>query len=443
MNAEKSAHKPAAAMPGRRLAGALTAPGDKSVSHRALMLGALADGETKITGLLESADVLATLTAMQALGAEITKTGAGSYTVKGSARRLTTPSTPLDFGNAGTGVRLTMGLVAGAGLEATFIGDESLSARPMKRILDPLGQMGLEASSTEGRLPVSFKASALSGMEYAPPIASAQVKSAILLAGLGAQGETIVRESRATRDHTETMLKAFGADLSVEEDGSGGIIRLTGPQSLTACDVTVPGDPSSIAFALIAALVVPGSEVTITGVMMNPLRTGLIRVLKRMGADIHLTSKRASGGEEIADVEVRASRLSAIDLEPDIAPDMIDEYPILAVACAFANGTSRLRGLAELRAKESDRLAATHALLAGNGVETRIEGDDLIIEGGQPSGGRLVETHHDHRIAMSGLVLGLAARNTVRVDDISMIATSYPGFIADMTALGAVIETHT
>lgn len=443
MTAKALYRKSATSHPAERgLSGEFSAPGDKSVSHRALILSALATGESRITGLLESADVLATRDAMRAFGADIQRTGTGKYRIKGRAGRFEKPPMPLDFGNAGTGVRLTIGAVAGLGVSAEFVGDESLSARPMGRILDPLARMGAMAVSNNGRLPVQLHPAGLSGIDYTPPVASAQVKSAILLAGLGAQGKTIIREPRATRDHTETMLTAFGAELSVETQGPGRVIRLLGSQRLTACDVDVPGDPSSIAFALTAALVIPGSAITVQNMMMNPLRTGLLRVLHRMGALLTVTATGESGGEAIADIDVRASRLTAIDLEADIAPDLIDEYPVLAVACAFASGTSRLRGLSELRAKESDRLAATCDLLTGNGVNARIEGDDLIIEGGTPEGGGKVEARHDHRIAMAGLVFGLAARQPVSVDDVSMIATSYPAFIKDMTALGAVIETQ-
>ncbi|MEE2526947.1 3-phosphoshikimate 1-carboxyvinyltransferase [Hyphobacterium sp. HN65] len=428
---------------GQPLRGVLDAPGDKSVSHRALILAALARGVTHITGLLTSDDVLATARAMEALGADISwpVSDANIWTVTGCAGLWSPPEAPLDFGNSGTGVRLTMGAVAGAGIPAVFTGDESLSSRPMRRVLDPLAQMGAASRSEDGRLPVTLEGGPLTGIDYAPPIASAQVKSAILLAGLGARGETVVRESRLTRNHTETMLGLFGAKVSTERDGDGAIIRLDGPQALTATDLIVPGDPSSAAFATVAALIRPGSDITLRNVMTNPARTGLYRVLERMGADISFTPAGMAAGEAVADMRVRASQLNAIDLEPDIAPDLIDEYPILAVACAFASGVSRLRGLAELRAKESDRLAATWNLLRANGVETEIAGDDLIIDGGgNVGGGAAVETEGDHRIAMASLVLGTVSGAAVTVDKAGMIATSYPGFIRDMKALGAMIE---
>jgi len=419
------------------------APGDKSISHRALILAALAGGESQIKGLLESGDVLATLEAIRKLGAAVRCVGDGEYRVTGTSGHFTDPDTDLEFGNSGTGARLMMGAVAGAGATARFIGDASLSARPMARITDPLSQMGASCKARSGRLPVEITAAPLRAMDYTTPVASAQVKSAILLAALGAAGETILREDRLTRDHTETMLQLFGAELSIEAVRQGRNVRLSGPQTLTACDIDVPGDPSSAAFASVAALITPGSYITLRNVMTNPARFGLYAVLKRMGAHVTVSPTGRAAGEEIADIRIQSGPLSAIDLEADLAPSMIDEYPVLAVACAFASGTSRLRGLAELRAKESDRLAATHALLSANGVVSRIEGDDLIIDGGKVAGGGHVITHEDHRIAMAALVMGLASEAPVRVDDISMIATSYPDFIADMTTLGAVIEVGT
>lgn len=426
------------------LSGTFSAPGDKSVSHRALILGALASGQTRITGLLQSADVMATAGAMRALGAGIDchEDNDDIWTVNGGTARWAAPGGALDFGNSGTGARLSMGAVAGTGVTARFTGDESLSSRPMRRILDPLTAMGAKADSREGRLPVTLKGGRLGAIDYTPPVASAQVKSAILLAGLGAAGETIVRESRLTRDHTEKMLRLFGAEIDVElQPGDGAVIRLPGPQALTAADIAVPGDPSSAAFATVAALIRPGSAITIRNVMTNPARTGLYRVLERMGARVELTETGSASGETIARLAVTASDLRAIDLEPDIAPDLIDEYPVLAVACAFADGVSRLRGLAELRAKESDRLAATCGLLRANGVEAAIEGDDLIIKGAAGvRGGGQINTHGDHRIAMAALVLGTAADRPVTVDQADMIATSYPAFIGDMKRLGAMIE---
>jgi 3-phosphoshikimate 1-carboxyvinyltransferase len=420
----------------------MNTPGDKSVSQRALILGGLARGQTRITGLLESDDVLATLEAVSRLGATVERRGKGCYDVQGTNGKFVSGAGTLDFGNSGTGVRLMMGAIAGAFGQARLVGDDSLSSRPMGRVTTPLTRMGAHCRATDARLPVEILPAPLTGIDYRLPIASAQVKSAILLAALGASGETIVREDRATRDHTETMLKLFGADITVEPDGEGRIIRLPGPQTLSAGQIDVPGDPSSAAFAAVAALITPGSDVTLTGVMTNPSRTGLYRALERMGANITVTPAGDAAGEMTADLGLGFSALNAIDLEPGIAPSMIDEYPVLAVACAFAKGTSRLRGLAELRAKESDRLVATHALLSANGVEARIDGDDLVIAGGTVSGGGRVRSLGDHRIAMSALVMGLATRDAVTVDDIAMIATSYPAFIDDMTALGGMIEVH-
>lgn len=429
--------KPAISHPGHALTGRAAAPGDKSVSHRALILAALASGESRITGLLESADVLATARAVAALGAGVHRDGEG-WRVVGTGGRFRSPDRALDLGNSGTGVRLLMGAVAGTGAVADFTGDASLSSRPMARVLDPLAAMGADCSSTGGRLPVRITGGSLKPVDWSPEIASAQVKSAILLAALGAEGETVVREPAPTRDHTERMLPLFGGEVTSE----GQIVRLTGPQALTGTRIDVPGDPSSAAFALVAGLIVPGSAVTLTGVIANPARDGLYRVLERIGAKLTRTPGGAMAGEDTVDLSVETSALKGIDLEADIAPSMIDEYPILAVAAAFADGESRFRGLAELRAKESDRLAGTAALLAANGVTARIEGDDLIVTGrgpaGVPGGGDVV-THGDHRLAMSGLVMGCAAQSAVRIDDAAMIATSYPGFIDDMRALGAQI----
>jgi 3-phosphoshikimate 1-carboxyvinyltransferase len=434
---------PFRAFPAAPLAGRLTAPGDKSVSHRALILGALAAGETRITGLLESEDVLNTARAMAALGADVERTGPGQWRVGGTGGHLSTPSAPLDFGNSGTGVRLVMGAVAGCGVAAEFIGDESLSSRPMRRVTDPLGEMGAQFDTTDGRLPARLAASTLHGIDYTPPVASAQVKSAILLAGLGARGETQVHEPRITRDHTETMLAAFGAEIDVAREGAACTVRIAGPQTLTARDVDVPGDPSSSAFALVAALIVPGSEVTLTGVMDNPARTGLIETLQEMGADLTVEPGPVMAGERTMTVTARASALHGIEVPAERASAMIDEYPVLAVAAAFAEGTSFMPGLAELRAKESDRLAGTAALLRANGVSVGTGEDSLTVHGGGSegvAGGGRTETHHDHRLAMSGLVLGLAARQGASVDDVAMIATSYPDFFDHMAALGARLE---
>jgi 3-phosphoshikimate 1-carboxyvinyltransferase len=434
---------PARACKSGPLTGRFAAPGDKSVSHRALILGALAHGMTRVEGLLESDDVLNTGKAVSALGAQVDNIGPGQWTIIGTSGKFDTPQDVLDFGNAGTGVRLMMGAVAGAGVSAEFVGDESLSSRPMARVIDPLTGMGAQFSSNNGRLPVSLAASALIGMEYEPPIASAQVKSALLLAGLGATGTTIIGEPHATRDHTERMLEAFGAHIDVARSGPGLRVQLAGPQRLTACDVTVPGDPSSAAFAVVAALIVPRSSVQISGVMNNPARTGLYLTLKEMGADLAFEDGPKMAGESTITLDVRSSGLHGIDVPADRAPSMIDEYPVLAVAAAYAQGVTRLFGLAELRAKESDRLAATAQMLTANGVRVEIGEDSLTVHGcgaGLVPGGGLTHTHHDHRLAMSGLILGLAAQSPSTIDDAAMIATSYPSFFDHMHQLGARLE---
>ncbi|MFD1330881.1 3-phosphoshikimate 1-carboxyvinyltransferase [Methylopila musalis] len=430
------------------LKGRLRAPGDKSMSHRALIFGLLAVGETRIEGLLEGEDVLATARACAALGAEVERLGEGSWRVRGvGVGGLRSPDAPLDFGNAGTGSRLMMGVVGGHPISATFDGDASLRSRPMRRILDPLALMGAEvtASAEGGRLPLTLKGPETAlPITYETPMPSAQVKSAVLLAGLNAPGVTTVIEREATRDHTERMLRAFGAEVTVEPHGAHGrLIRLVGQPELKPAEVRVPADPSSAAFPLVAALIAPGSKVTLEGVMTNPLRTGLMLTLTEMGADITAENLREEGGEEVADLVVRAGPLKGVDVPPERAPTMIDEYPILAVAAAFAEGETRMRGLHELTVKESDRLAAVHAGLVANGVDARIEGDDLIVRGQAraPGGGAPVRTHLDHRIAMSFLVMGLGADAPVTVDDATMIATSFPTFLPLMTGLGAEMET--
>lgn len=425
------------------LAGRLTAPPDKSISHRAVIFSALSVGESRVTGLLESDDVLATARAAAALGAEVSRDDHGVWRITGAQWR--SPAADLDLGNSGTGVRLLMGAASRFELEAVFTGDESLSRRPMARVLDPLALMGVRSAPAEGgRLPARlFGSSHLKPIDYTPPVASAQVKSAILLAGLGAQGETIVREPHATRAHTETMAPLYGADLSVERDGAGAVVRVRGGAPLHAHDLDVPGDPSSAAFATAAALICQDSAITLTGMMTNPARFGLYETLQEMGADITFTPAGERAGEALVDLTVRSGVLKGVDVPAERAPSMIDEYPILSVIAAFAEGRTVMRGLAELRAKESDRLAASAALLTANGVRVDLGEDTLIVEGcgpDGPSGGGLVQTHHDHRLAMSGLVMGLGARNAVRVDDVSMIATSYPGFFEDFAALGAEFE---
>jgi 3-phosphoshikimate 1-carboxyvinyltransferase len=425
------------------LKGRLRVPGDKSISHRALILSALTVGETRITGLLEGEDVINTAKAMRALGAQVERTGEGAWTVRGvGVAGFAAPKAPLDFGNSGTGCRLVIGAVAGCPIEATFDGDASLRKRPMRRVLDPLERMGARTirEAEGGRLPLTLRgATDPIPIVYEPPAASAQLKSAVLLAGLAAPGETSVIEPEATRDHTERMLRHFGADVRVEPFGRHGRrIALTGQPELRPAPVAVPADPSSAAFPLVAALIVPDAEIVIEGVMTNPLRTGLVTTLLEMGAAIAAQNLRHEGGEDVADLRVRFSSLRGVDVPPERAPTMIDEYPILAVAASFAEGTTRMRGLKELRVKESDRLAATAAGLRACGVEHEIVGDDLIVHGrGRVAGGGTIATHMDHRIAMAFVVMGLASQNPVTIDDAAFIATSFPGFVDLMRALGA------
>ena len=419
--------------PSGPLAGVISVPGDKSISHRALILGALAIGETRITGLLEGDDVLNTAKAVRALGAEVEHVGAGEWRVRGTEWR--SPAAPVDCGNSGTGARLLMGAAAGFLIEVTFTGDDSLSGRPMDRVLGPLRAMG---ARTEGsRLPVKIRGGSLHGISFVNEKASAQVKSAILLAGLRASGNVEVVEPAQSRDHSENMLRAFGCDVETVD----GTVRLGKQRSLTGTNVVVPGDPSSAAFAIVAALIVPGSEVTVRNVMVNPLRTGLLTTLREMGAELSFTNERDEGGEKVADVTARASALHGVEVPASRAPSMIDEYPILGVAAAFAKGRSVMRGLSELRVKESDRLAAIIAGLRACGVDARDDGDSLIVEGlgGRPPGGGSVQAHHDHRIAMSFLAMGLAAQKSVTVDSANMIATSFPDFVSLMRSLGAQI----
>ncbi len=428
------------------LKGHVRVPGDKSISHRALIFGALAVGETRISGLLEGEDVLNTGKAMRALGAGVERTGEGAWRILGvGVGGLAEPAAALDFGNSGTGCRLVMGMVAGCPITTTFDGDASLRKRPMRRILDPLERMGARTLEIAdgGRLPTKLKgATDPIPIDYEAPVPSAQLKSAVLLAGLAAPGATTVIEKEATRDHTEKMLAHFGAEVRITPHGAHGRrITLTGQPELAAAPVVVPADPSSAAFPLVAALVVPGSEIILDGVMLNPLRAGLLATLREMGAAIEVLEKRNEGGEEVADLRVRASALRGVVVPPERAPTMIDEYPILAVAAAFADGATRMRGLKELRVKESDRLAATAALLRVNGVEIEIDGDDLIVHGrGRPAGGGLVATHMDHRIAMSALIMGTASDKPVQVDDGAFIATSFPGFVEMMRGLGAELS---
>jgi 3-phosphoshikimate 1-carboxyvinyltransferase len=383
--------------------------------------------------------------AMRALGATLERTGEQAWRIRGvGVSGFAEPRAPLDFGNSGTGCRLAMGAVAGCPITAVFDGDASLRTRPMRRILDPLAKMGAETVETAegGRLPATLRGAVDPiPIVYEVPVPSAQIKSAVLLAGLAAPGTTTVIEKEATRDHTERLLRLFGAEVAVEPHGEGRRITLTGQPELAPAQVRVPADPSSAAFPLVAALIVPGSDLIIEGVMMNPLRGGLLTTLMDMGAGIEVLDRRQEGGEDVADLRVRGSELSAVDVPAARAPTMIDEYPILAVAAAFAEGTTRMRGLKELRVKESDRLAATAALLTRNGVAVDIEGDDMFVHGnGRAGGGGLVETHMDHRIAMSALVLGLASEKPVTVDDAAFIATSFPGFVELMRSLGGELS---
>jgi 3-phosphoshikimate 1-carboxyvinyltransferase len=424
------------------LRGAISVPGDKSMSHRALILGGMAEGETRIAGLLEGQDVLDTAKAVAALGASVERTGTGSWRVTGAPWR--SPAEVIDCGNSGTGVRLLMGAVAGCPIEATFTGDASLRGRPMNRVLDPLRRMGATAEAGEGgRLPATVRGGRLGGISFHNAKASAQVKSAILLAGLGTDAAVEVIEPAPSRDHSENMLRGFGADVEIEETAEGRVARLGQNRRLRGTAVDVPGDPSSAAFPIVAALVVPHSQVTIGNVMMNPLRTGLLTTLGAMGAGLHFTNRRTVGGEAVADVTIASRGLRGVEVPAERAPSMIDEYPILAVAAAFAEGRTVMHGLGELRVKESDRLAAIIAGLTACGVSARDDGDSLIVEGcGGPSpGGGRVTTHGDHRIAMSFLVMGLASRAPVTVDEASMIGTSFPGFAELMRSLGARIET--
>ena len=426
------------------LGGRFRPPGDKSISHRAFILGLLACGETRIEGLLEGDDVVRTGEACRALGAVVERLAAGRWRVSGPGiGALLPPRAALDFGNAGTGSRLMMGVVGGHGITATFDGDASLRRRPMGRILDPLRLMGAEVldQAEAGRCPIVLKGVRdPAPILYRTPVASAQIKSAVLLAGLNARGVTTVIEGEASRDHTEKMLAHFGAEVAVSVEGSGRRIDLVGRPELRPVPVVVPADPSSAAFPIVAAIIVPGSDIVVESVMTNPLRSGLLTTLLEMGAGIDILDRRVEGGEEVADLRVRASALEGVDVPAARAPSMIDEYPILAVAAAFASGTTRMRGLHELRVKESDRLAAVAAGLAAAGVEHAIEGDDLLVAGGSPKGGGTVSTHMDHRIAMSFLVMGLASRSPMTVDDTAMIATSFPDFRPAMERLGATFE---
>jgi 3-phosphoshikimate 1-carboxyvinyltransferase len=429
------------ARPGRSLNGRVRAPGDKSISHRSLILGAMARGETTIEGLLEGDDVLRTAAAMRAFGAEVERLGEGRWRVVGQGG-LQEPVDVVDCGNSGTGVRLIMGAVAGYDIAATFTGDQSLRGRPMARITDPLTEMGaVTLGRSKGRLPLTLKGGGLKTVEYHSPMASAQVKSAVLLAGLNASGGVTVVEKESTRDHTERMLRAFGVEVETTLHGLGRTITVRGGQSLTGTHIRVPSDPSSAAFPLVGALITPGSDVVVEGVLLNDLRTGLFVTLREMGADLVIENAREESGEPVGDIRARYSpQMKGVDVPAERAPSMIDEYPILAIAAAFAEGRTVMRGVGELRVKESDRIALTAGGLEACGVQVEEEPEGLIVTGSGPvRGGSLVETHGDHRIAMAHLVLGLGAEQPVRVDEAGMIATSFPGFRDLMAGLGADI----
>jgi 3-phosphoshikimate 1-carboxyvinyltransferase len=425
------------------LSGKIRVPGDKSMSHRALMLGAAAIGETQVRGLLEAEDVLNTAKAMNALGAKASRDSSGLWRISGvGVSGLMSPAEPLDFGNSGTGVRLCLGLMATTPLIARCVGDASLSRRPMGRVITPLEQMGARFEASEGgRLPLTlYGAKHAIPITYALPVASAQVKSAVLLAGLNTPGRTTVIEPVLVRDHTERMLKAFGARLSITNEPDGRHLAIEGQHELTAQAIDVPGDPSSAAFPMVAALITNDADITIENIMLNPTRVGLIETLLDMGAHIDILNRRVAGGEEVGDLRVRSSHLHGVRVPAERAPSMIDEYPILAVAAAFAEGTTRMEGLGELRVKESDRLAAVQAGLSANGVLSQSGEDWLEVSGGGAPGGGKVTTHMDHRIAMSFLVMGLASRIYTTIDDGRFIATSFPGFADLMNGLGARIQ---
>ena len=425
------------------LRGRVAVPGDKSISHRAVMFASLAIGQSRIEGLLEGEDVLATAAAMRAMGASIERDDSGSWIVCGvGVGGLLQPAGALDMGNSGTSTRLLMGLVAAHPITVTFTGDASLSRRPMARVIDPLARMGADITASPGnRLPLMVRGlSPAVPIEYTLPVVSAQVKSAVLLAGLNTPGITTVIEPVATRDHSERMLRGFGAELSVEQTPAGRVIRLTGEAELQPQQIVVPGDPSSAAFWAVAALIVPGSDLTITNVLLNPTRAGLYEALRLMGGDIAIENPRDVGGEPVGDLRVRHSALTGIEVPPDLAPSMIDEYPALFVAGAFAHGTTVARGADELRVKESDRIAAMVAALGEAGVAVVEHQDGLTIQGsgGEPlSGGGRVTTQLDHRIAMSMAVAGLRCTRPLAIDDARPIATSYPQYLDTMRALGA------
>ncbi|MFN3213309.1 MAG: 3-phosphoshikimate 1-carboxyvinyltransferase [Henriciella sp.] len=431
--------------PVKQITGTLRAPGDKSCSHRALILGGLAKGTSEISGLLEGEDVLNTGRVMAALGADVERVGEGAWRVEGvGPRGLQSPETDLDFGNSGTGSRLMMGVVAGYPIEARFVGDASLSGRPMGRVLDPLSEMGVTYEASNGKtLPLKLTGRAdLNAISYQPPHASAQVKSCILLAGLNAQGITQVRESRITRDHSERMLRGFGAEVKSQRAGAANLVSIEGGQSLTAQETLVPGDPSSAAFLAAAAMISPRGGVVVEAMMSNETRDGFYRAAALMGAHVGAEDVGDAAGERLIDMSFETADLRGAEIPIDLVPSMIDEFPILAVLAAFATGTTVVKGAAELRVKESDRIKAVVAMLRVNGVEVEETEDGFIVQGcgGAVPGGGLVETHHDHRIAMSALVMGTASQKPISIDDAAMIATSYPDFMAHMAELGADLQ---
>lgn len=442
--------RPLRSRPGAKgLSGTAKVPGDKSISHRSLIFGALSVGETRVSGLLEGEDVLRTATAMRAMGAEVERLGDGNWKVHGvGVGGLSEPADVLDMGNAGTGARLVMGLVASHDFAATFTGDASLRRRPMGRVVEPLTRIGARfVGRSGGRLPLTVVGTAHPlPIEYELPVASAQVKTAVLLAGLNAPGITTVIEPEPTRDHTENMLRHFGAQVEVEKTRTGGrVIRLAGQPEFNPSTISVPGDPSSAAFPMVAALIVPDSEITLQNVGLNPLRIGLFDTLQDMGADFTLSNVRDEGGEKVADIILRHSRLKSITVPPERAPSMIDEYPILFVAAACAEGDTIVRGAKELRVKESDRLAVMARGLKRCGVELEEYEDGILIRGkGRPPQGlpqgETIETELDHRIAMSFLVLGMVAKDGVAIDDARVMETSFPGFADLMRRLGGDLQ---
>ena len=444
-----AASRPLISRPAAALKGAVRVPGDKSISHRALMLGGIAVGTSEIHGLLEGEDVLRTAAAMRLLGAEIERGADGAWRARGrGVGALIEPEDVLDLGNSGTSARLLLGLLASHPLTACLTGDASLRRRPMGRVIQPLGEIGARFMAREGgRLPLAIAGAAEPmPIRYRLPVASAQVKSAVLLAGLNTPGATTVIEPEPTRDHTELMLRHFGARLAIEREPDGArASTLEGQPELTGRTLRVPADPSSAAFPAVAALIRAGSEVTLEGVGLNPHRTGLYDTLREMGADIRIVNARAEAGEPVGDLLVRSGALRGVEVPPGRAPSMIDEYPILAVAAAFAAGRTVMRGLAELRVKESDRLAAIADGLARCGVTVEAGPDSLAVEGtgAPPKGGARIATNLDHRIAMAFLVLGIGANEPVTVDDAAPIETSFPGFVALMNGLGADIAEAT